>query len=125
VQAIFALHLELGSLLPVVEELGRRGWHLKQWTTREGKIAGGNPSTRPRLHQLLTNIIYTGQVRHRGEIYPGEHEAIIGTRNAGLPPSCPNAKLTPKAMTRASLITVAASHLYFLNRVRSNASAMA
>jgi hypothetical protein len=22
-------------------------------------------------------VIYTGQVRHRGEIYPGEHEAIV------------------------------------------------
>jgi site-specific DNA recombinase len=77
VRAIFGLYLELGSLLPVVEELARRGWLLKQWTTRDGKIAGGKPFTRARLHQLLTNITYTGQVRHRGEVYPGEHEAIV------------------------------------------------
>jgi site-specific DNA recombinase len=77
VRAIFGLYLELGSLLPVVEELDRRGWRLKQWTTRDGKVAGGKPFTRARLHQLLTNITYTGQVRHRGEVYPGEQGAII------------------------------------------------
>ncbi|MGC8884495.1 MAG: recombinase family protein [Bryobacteraceae bacterium] len=79
VRAIFALYLELGSLLPVVEELSRRGWTLKRWTTRDGKTAGGKTFTRPRLHQLLTNIIYTGRIRHRGEIFAGEHEAIIDT----------------------------------------------
>lgn len=77
VRAIFALYVELGSLLPVVEELDRRTWHLKQWTTRDGKIAGGKPFTRARLHQLLTNITYTGQVRHRGEAHPGEHDRIV------------------------------------------------
>ena len=70
VRAIFGLYLELGSLLPVVSELGHRGWTLKRWTTRDGKTVGGKPFTRPRLHQILTNVIYTGQVRHRGEIYP-------------------------------------------------------
>lgn len=75
-RAIFAMYVELGSLLPVVHR-DEHGWTLKRWTTREGKIAGGKPFTRPRFHQLLTNVIYTGQVRHRGEIYPGEHEAIL------------------------------------------------
>jgi site-specific DNA recombinase len=79
VRAIFAMYLEYGSLLPVVEELARRGWTLKRWTTRDGKLAGGKAFTRPRLHQLLTNIIYTGRIRHRGEIFAGEHEAIIDT----------------------------------------------
>jgi site-specific DNA recombinase len=79
VRAIFAMYLEYGSLLPVVEELARRGWTLKRWTTRDGKLAGGKAFTRPRLHQLLTNIIYTGRIRHRGEIFAGEHDAILDT----------------------------------------------
>jgi site-specific DNA recombinase len=77
VRAIFAMYLEHGSLLPVVSELNLRGWTLKRWTTRDGKMVGGKPFTRPRLHLLLTNVIYTGQVCHRGEIFPGEHEAIV------------------------------------------------
>ena len=43
VREIFALYLELGSLIPVVEELDRRGWRMKAWTTREGRQAGGKP----------------------------------------------------------------------------------
>ncbi|MCX6632907.1 MAG: recombinase family protein [Candidatus Solibacter sp.] len=77
VRAIFALYLELGSLLPVVNVLDKRGWTLKRWTTRDGRIAGGRPFTRPRLHLILTNVIYLGQVRHRGDVYPGEHQAIV------------------------------------------------
>jgi len=79
VRAIFDMYLEHGSLLPVVSELNRRGWTLKRWTTRDGKTAGGKAFTRPRLHQLLTNIIYTGRIRHRGEIFAGEQETIIDT----------------------------------------------
>lgn len=77
VRAIFEMYLEHGSLMPVVSELNRRGWTLKRWTTRDGKIVGGKPFTRPRLHLLLTNVIYTGRVRHRGELYRGEHHAIV------------------------------------------------
>ena len=77
VRAIFGMYLEHGSLLPVVSELNRRGWTLKRWTTRDSKVVGGKPFTRSRLHLLLTNVIYTGQVRHRGEIFPGEHDAIV------------------------------------------------
>lgn len=77
VRAIFDMYLEHGSLLPVVSELDRRGWTLKRWTTRDGKMVGGKPFTRPRLHLLLTNVIYKGQVRHRGDNFPGEHEAIV------------------------------------------------
>ena len=31
VREIFGLYLELGSLIPVVEELHRRGWRMKSW----------------------------------------------------------------------------------------------
>ena len=34
VRRTFNLYLELGSLLPVVKELNRRGWRTKQWTTK-------------------------------------------------------------------------------------------
>src|SRR5579862_3604125 len=43
VRDIFALYLELGSLIPVVEELDRRGWRMKSWKTRDGRHAGGKP----------------------------------------------------------------------------------
>jgi len=77
VRTIFELYLEKGSLLPVVEELDRRRWTNKVWSTQNGKRLGGRPFDRPSLHQLLTNPLCTGQIVHKGERFPGEHEAIV------------------------------------------------
>ena len=35
------------------------------------------------LRRLLTNILYTGAVRHKGQTYPGEHAAILAARTVG------------------------------------------
>jgi site-specific DNA recombinase len=77
VREIFALYLEMGSLIPVVEELDRRGWRMKSWTTREGRQAGGKPIPKNSLYNLLTNMIYVGKVEYDGEVYEGEHERIV------------------------------------------------
>jgi site-specific DNA recombinase len=77
VRGIFELYLELRSLLPVVRELRRRGWLTKAWTTKAGKIRQGKPFDRISLHRLLTHVLYTGFVPHKGQRYPGEHKAIV------------------------------------------------
>ncbi len=77
VRAIFVLYLQHQGLVPVVEELKRRGWRNKRWRTRKGSVRGGKPFTRNTLHQLLTNVVYRGQIRYRQEVHPGEHPAIV------------------------------------------------
>ena len=77
VRAIFELYLEQGGLIPTVDELGKRSWNNKQWTTRKGRQIGGRPFTKTRLHYLLTNITYRGKTKYDGKIYPGEHESIV------------------------------------------------
>jgi site-specific DNA recombinase len=77
VRAIFALYLEHQALLPVVQELARRGWVGKCWQTRHGRQRGGRPFTKTSLYRLLTNVIYAGKVRHKDEIHPGEQPALI------------------------------------------------
>lgn len=77
VRAIFYLYLERQALLPVVAELQRRGWTTKQWTTKKGETVGGQPFTKTNLYQLLTNVVYIGQVRYKTEVHLGEHHAII------------------------------------------------
>ena len=77
VREIFALYLELGSLIPVVEELDRRGWRMKSWKTREGRQAGGKPIAKNSLYNLLTNMIYVGKVKFGGQVYEGEHQRIL------------------------------------------------
>ena len=77
VKQIYDLYLSLGSLLPVVSELVNRGWRNKSWTTKAGVPKGGNPFDRGMLYSLLTNPIYIAKVKHKNELFDGEHEAII------------------------------------------------
>ena len=77
VREIFSLYLSHGSLLPVVEELVRRGWDNKAWKTKAGGPKGGQPFDRGSLHALLTNPLYAGKLRHKTDLYDGEHEPII------------------------------------------------
>ena len=74
---IFALYLEHGSLLPVVQELDRRGWRTKQWITKAGTERGGLVFNKTNLHALLTNPVYIGKVRHKNECFDGQHAGIV------------------------------------------------
>ncbi len=77
VRQIFELYLEEKSLLPVVKELSRRGWANKSWLSKKGRPMGGLPFDKCSLHRLLTNPLYIGKIRHKDEIFDGEHEAIV------------------------------------------------
>src|SRR3984957_18163105 len=77
VRAIFALFEEHGSVLPALAEIERRGWKLKSWTRKSGQFRPGGPFALNSLRRLLTNILYTGAIRHKGQSYPGEHTAIL------------------------------------------------
>jgi site-specific DNA recombinase len=77
VRAIFALFLEHRALRSVVRELDRRGWRTKRWRTRKGHERGGRRFTRNHLRQLLSNVVYAGQIRYRSEVHPAEHAALI------------------------------------------------
>jgi site-specific DNA recombinase len=77
VRAIFDLYLEKGSLLAVAEELNRRGWRRKSWTTKGGRIRVGGPWNNVYLHRLLTHPIYIGRQTLGDESFPGEHAAIV------------------------------------------------
>ncbi|MFM9996848.1 MAG: recombinase family protein [Phycisphaerales bacterium] len=78
VRAIFDLYLRNGgALLRTVQELDARGWTTKRWTTRAGVVRGGAVFDTTRLRLLLTNVLYVGNVRHRDQVYAGEHPPIV------------------------------------------------
>ena len=79
VKAIFELYLEHQALLPVIQELDRRGWVNKRWTTRKGHERGGKQFTKTSLHKLLTNVTYLGKITYKDEVHDGEHSAIVGS----------------------------------------------
>jgi site-specific DNA recombinase len=77
VRAIFGLYLEHQALLSVVQELERRRWTTKRWSTQKGVERGGSRFTKTSLHKLLTNVTYVGKVRYKDELHDGEQAAII------------------------------------------------
>ncbi|MGH9867072.1 MAG: recombinase family protein [Candidatus Polarisedimenticolia bacterium] len=77
VRAIFDLFLEKVSLVETVQELDRRGWTLKSWTTKLGRQYGGGAFDVHALRRLLSHGLYVGEVHFDGQVYQGEHEAIV------------------------------------------------
>jgi site-specific DNA recombinase len=81
VRQIFALYLKHEGLIPVVQELERRGWVTKRWVTRKGRSRGGQPFTKTSLYRLLSNVVYAGKVKYKNEVHPGEHSRIVAKEN--------------------------------------------
>jgi site-specific DNA recombinase len=77
VRQIFELYLEHAAMLPVVQELARRGWVNKRWLTLKNDSLGGNAFTKTSLHKLLTNPIYVGQVKYKSGLHAGQQPAIV------------------------------------------------
>jgi site-specific DNA recombinase len=77
VRTIFALFEQHRSVRLTLDEILRRGWTLKKWTCRNGKVHGGGPFSENTLRRMLVNALYAGRVRYKETIYPGEHEAIV------------------------------------------------
>lgn len=67
VRGIYALRDEGYSMHAILREMDRRG--------ARGKLGGRLAYST--VAQTLRNPVYTGKRRHRGEVYPARHEAII------------------------------------------------
>ena len=80
VRRIFGLYLELGSLLPLAAELTKLRIHNKAWSTKAGQARGGRPFDKCTLHSLLTNPVYIGKIKHKNEVFDGEHDALLDTK---------------------------------------------
>jgi len=77
VRELFELYLQHASLMKVSQIAHKRGWTTKSWTRKDGTKREGGSFDKAKLQRILTSVTYTGQVQHKGEILPGEHEAII------------------------------------------------
>jgi len=77
VRAIFDLYLDVGTFAATAKTLSDRRWTTKAWTTKGGRERTGARFTRTNLRALLSNPIYIGKTRLKGELFEGEHEAIV------------------------------------------------
>ena len=67
VRWIFARFLEIGSCTELARELGTRGIRTPR----------GNMIDKKYIYRMLGNRAYIGEAVHKGDSYPGEHDAII------------------------------------------------
>ena len=77
VRHIFRRYLHLGSLNLLLTDLRRSGVKTKLRPLSNGRINGGIAFSRGSLAALLRNRFYIGEVRYKGEIFPGEQSAIL------------------------------------------------
>ncbi|MGB5066654.1 MAG: recombinase family protein, partial [Albidovulum sp.] len=77
VRRLFDLYDRHGRLCLVEREAARQGLRSKHHHFRSGRIQGGNAFSRGQIHKILTNPVYLGQIRHKDQIWPGLHPAVI------------------------------------------------
>jgi site-specific DNA recombinase len=77
VRLIFRRYQELGAVRLLKEYLDAAGIVSKSRTAPDGRCYGGKPIARGALHHMLQNRIYRGEIVHKDQAYPGEHEPII------------------------------------------------
>jgi site-specific DNA recombinase len=77
VRMIFQRYIDLGSIGALLSDLRDRRIVTKMRTRSDGRTFGGIPFTRGPLAYLLHNRCYVGEVVYKGQVYPGEHEALL------------------------------------------------
>jgi site-specific DNA recombinase len=76
VKMIFGRYLDLGSIPALLAELNVKGIRTRLRHITTGPV-GGVPYSGGPLAHLIKNRIYIGEIFHKGQSYPGEHDAIL------------------------------------------------
>ena len=77
IRTIFDLYIERRNVRSVADQLERDGHRSPVRTTGTGRTHGGVPLSRGQIYSILKCGIYIGEIHHKGQIYPGLHDAII------------------------------------------------
>jgi hypothetical protein len=76
VRELFALYRRLGTVRAVHGEAIRLGFTSRRRMVAGREVCGGSFS-RGHIHQMLTNPLYAGRIRHKGVVHDGQHPAIV------------------------------------------------
>ena len=77
VREIFDLYLKGNSTLKIAQLFNERGYRTTKLVCKNGRIMGGTKYSVAKIQWMLRHAIYAGKARYNGQIYEGEHEAII------------------------------------------------
>ncbi len=74
---LFARYLTLKSVRDLVDEAASEGLSTRSRQRKDGSVAVTMPFGRGNLYHPLSNPIYIGRIRHKDQVYDGEHEPIV------------------------------------------------
>ena len=77
VRTIFQRYVELGTVIALKQDLAARQMRSKPRLNAAGLPTGNQPISQGHLNNILRNRVYIGEIVHKGESYPGLHDAII------------------------------------------------
>ncbi len=77
IRALYGLYLEHQTILDVKEQAEALELRSRRRERPGGRVTGGKPFDRGHIHHLLSNPIYAGRIRHKGQVFEGQHPAII------------------------------------------------
>ena len=77
VRTMFRMYLRLGSVNAVAKRINDLGWMKKGYRAKTGRVTPPRKYRDKDVHSILRNVTYLGKVEFNGELYEGEHEAIV------------------------------------------------
>ena len=77
VRTLYDLYREHGVIRTVKERAAQIGLRSRLRMRGDGRISGGRSFDRGHIHHILTNPIYAGRIRHKGQMFDGQQPAII------------------------------------------------
>ncbi len=77
IRDLFRRYLAIGSVVQLKVVLDAENVRLPIRIVGTGRKTGGNLMSRGHLYWILSNPIYVGRLRHKGQIHDGLHAAII------------------------------------------------
>jgi site-specific DNA recombinase len=83
VRELFRRYLEVGSVVRLKVILDRENVRLPVRIVGTGRATGGGLISRGHIYWILSNPIYVGRLRHKGQIHDGLHAAIVDQQTWG------------------------------------------
>jgi site-specific DNA recombinase len=77
VRDLFQRYLEVGSVVRLKTVLDAESVRLPVRIVGTGRATGGGLISRGHIYWILSNPIYVGRLRHKGQIHAGMHAAIV------------------------------------------------
>lgn len=105
VRILFQNFIETESVTETARELNKFGFTTKTWISKTGKLQKGQKFNKRSVRRILENPLYAGKIKHKNQLYDGQHKAIIAddiwqktkeilSKNQSNKPSIPVSRIT-------------------------------